>query len=133
MMSSDLFLRLLQNVVIVRARKALIRRDHEIHVGLSRLPPGLRVEIMAVHVVPPLEDAHHFRLLQLEIRQRPFQVGTCLRQLRRRDQIHGIRDLLRITDALDSVFDFFRIRHGTLILYIASGEIPRSTVRSPVP
>ena len=109
----DLRLGLLQNIAVIRTRKSLVRRDHKIGVGLGLLPSGLRIEVMTVHVTPPLEDPSHFRFLQTEIRQRPVQIRPCLCQLRGSDQVHGVGDLLCVSNALYSVFDLFRIGHIT--------------------
>ena len=98
--------RLLNDILVVSARKAAVRRDNKIGVGPRRVVAfAVRAEIGAVDLARVPEDAAD--LVCKGIEKGTGLVKVLLRppHFGRGDEVHRIRHLLRAPDALDMLAD----------------------------
>ena len=106
------FLRRLDDVLVVRTRKPFIRRHDE---AANRAAVGKfafeRIKVAVLHALVRAENALDLRLYGVEVGARPVQPLFGFAHLRGGDQIHCLRDLLRIEHALDVRFDLFDAGH----------------------
>ena len=104
---------LLEDILVIRACKSLIRRDDQTAEGtIQRV--GVMVdgiEERAFHVPYRTENTLDFRSQCVEVGAYTIQVGTRLTQLGRRNQVHRVGNLFGILDAFDMGFDFFCAGH----------------------
>src|SRR5699024_5310913 len=71
--------RFLNYVLVVRARKPLIRRDHKAAIGaVERIAAAYGVEILAVDVLIRAKDALDLRLERMEVWPGFIQLALCL-------------------------------------------------------
>ena len=106
------FLRRLDDVLIIRAREPLVRRDDEHpHRSALREFPLQRIEVAVLDALVGAEDALDLRLQRGEIGARSVQPLFGFAHFGGGDEIHRLSDLLRILNARDVRFDLLYAGH----------------------
>ena len=125
--------RLLNNILVVGARKAAVRRHHKIGV-CSRLGQIVRVapvEVRALDLARVLEDLLDLRQDRVEKRARLGKVFFRPPHLGRSDEVHRVRHLLRALDARDVLADLLHARHVPVTsLFIWKNSFAQIPLRS---
>ena len=104
-------LRLAQHVLVIHTGQTLVCGDDEIGIGSAEGMIVAGIEIPALHALDRAEDALDLAAQRVKIGPRPVEFRASFPQLGGRDQIHRVRDLLRVTHALDAVFDLLCAAH----------------------
>lgn len=105
--------RLLNNILVVGAREAAVRRHHKIGVcsQLGQIVRVAPVEVRALDLARVLEDLLDLRRDRVEKRARLGKVFFRPPHLGRGDEVHRVRHLLRALDARDVLADLLHARH----------------------
>ena len=124
-----MFLEELEQVLVVSTGHALIGGQHKIGpLGVLHIP---LMEVRVDRLIRQMgHDAGNGIPHPGEIRQNVLVVLACLAELRGGDQVHGIRDLHGILNALDPLLEQLTGRHGSPLPHRPS---TRSGWHPPVP
>ena len=119
----------LEQVLVVGTRHALVGRQHDIGTDGVFLFPLMEERVDRL-VRQMRHDAGDGVPHPGEIRQNVLVVLACLAELGGGDQVHGIRDLHGILNALDPLLEQLTGRHGSPLPHRSS---TRSGWRPPAP
>ena len=121
---------LTDGVLVIRAGKALVRRDEQASGHAGQRLAVLIAEIPALRGVVRVEHTANLRLQCVEIGAGVVQVLLGLAQLGLGDQVHGVGDLLGLPDASDAAADLTCAGHG-LTARLRAGTSPARSLQSP--
>ena len=94
-------LRFLEDIVVIRTGKSLIRRDDKAAQGALAVFGVVAVsrEVPAVDSLIDGEDARYLMVEHVKVRANLVKLGSGLAHLCRGDEVHGVGDLLRLLNA----------------------------------
>ena len=102
----------LEQILVVRTGHAFVRRQHQIGAARRFRVAGVeeRVDRFFRQVG---QHTGHRHLHALKVRRNRLVIFACLAQLGGRDQVHRVRDLAGILNALDALFQQLTGRHDS--------------------